>query len=477
MDYSISSIMDTFHLANKRGLINSDLIKTIGQELKDNGKDYDYFSEIRELNKKKKQAKKEKNEYEVEDINTEINKLQSNLDNKVLEYFENCLHKIETDSNFNIKIESRELSGKVIYTLEKRLDILVLMMLLNEDLRRCYKVYPTDRMAILRPLKYLLQDKQRNIILRLDIKSFFESISFDTLLNKFEDDQLLYNESLFLLNKINDSYRSVSENNTGIPRGIGCSPYLAEIFMKDIDNKIKEFEGVFFYQRYVDDIIILAHSNDDKYPGQLFEYVKEIMQEHGLDIHDPDEKDKTRIIDTRKDSISFDYLGYHIEKNGCNVEYTISDNKISLYEERISSAVSRFLTNIKQNKRKTLRYLLLELRMLTSNYNLVGNKSGIMSGIFYKYPLLTNTSQLEYLDTYLKSEINKITAEKIPEHIGDFGHIKFTKEECAKYIRRRCLKYSFVTGYKHLKRSRISSEDFKIYKHRLRYENKTDKDK
>ncbi|XP_067128377.1 uncharacterized protein [Centruroides vittatus] len=57
--------------------------------------------------------------------------------------------------------------------------------------------------------------------------------------------------------KYGDNFYSQTE---GIPMGTCIGPRLAEIVMIDIDRKIKDITGITFYNRYVDDCIILFDS-------------------------------------------------------------------------------------------------------------------------------------------------------------------------------------------------------------------------
>ena len=43
----------------------------------------------------------------------------------------------------------------------------------------------------------------------------------------------------------------------GVPRGIGISAYLSELFMRNVDNQIQELDDLIYYARYVDDIIAI----------------------------------------------------------------------------------------------------------------------------------------------------------------------------------------------------------------------------
>ncbi|XP_023218433.1 uncharacterized protein LOC111620682 isoform X1 [Centruroides sculpturatus] len=64
--------------------------------------------------------------------------------------------------------------------------------------------------------------------------------------------------------KYGDNFYSQTE---GIPMGTCIGPRLAEIFMIDIDKKITDIKGIIFYNRYVDDCIILFDSrktNEEK---------------------------------------------------------------------------------------------------------------------------------------------------------------------------------------------------------------------
>ena len=75
------------------------------------------------------------------------------------------------------------------------------------------------------------------------------------------DNQLLSPKSKTLIKSLLYSYNEITnqlglakEERRGIPRGAGISAYLAELFMREIDNKIKRANNVSYYARYVDDI-------------------------------------------------------------------------------------------------------------------------------------------------------------------------------------------------------------------------------
>ena len=63
------------------------------------------------------------------------------------------------------------------------------------------------------------------------------------------------NETKQLLEKI---FNKVQQPN-GLPRGLNISATLAELYMKDFDHNIVTTDGVFYYSRFVDDIIIFSY--------------------------------------------------------------------------------------------------------------------------------------------------------------------------------------------------------------------------
>ena len=157
--------------------------------------------------------------------------------------------------------------------------------------------------------------------------------------------------------------------------------------------------GVYYYQRYVDDMIILiCPENDYVHPKQYFERISNMVSKFGLKLHALGEQGKTKLIDTRKSEfLMFSYLGYSIRKSNGKVRFSLSYDKYLHYEELVHKAFIDFKYEIKNGKKGALTKLLHQLRLMTSNYHLVGNKHQVMSGIYFKYPFLTTITSLKSL--------------------------------------------------------------------------------
>ena len=75
---------------------------------------------------------------------------------------------------------------------------------------------------------------------------------------------------------------STSENND-------FSPALAEVYIREFDNKVKNINGLYFYKRYVDDIVLLVNPNMINI-DKCWKDIQNIAEEQSLTLHDDDDK-------------------------------------------------------------------------------------------------------------------------------------------------------------------------------------------
>lgn len=90
---------------------------------------------------------------------------------------------------------------------------------------------------------------------KADVKKFYPSIDHDLLKvvvrRKIKDPDVLW-----LLDEIIDSA-------PGVPIGNYISQYFANLYLAELDHRIKEVAGVRYYYRYADDIVVLGASKDE----------------------------------------------------------------------------------------------------------------------------------------------------------------------------------------------------------------------
>ncbi|GAA3620221.1 antiviral reverse transcriptase Drt3a [Flavivirga jejuensis] len=140
---------------------------------------------------------------------------------------------------------------------------------INDSIKRFYKVKQADRNLIVNQIIILLQEAVPMSIIKLDSKKFYESIDRKWILNKLKDDALLSTRAINIL----EDFFELSEFSlfTGLPRGIGISATLSELYLRDFDRKVNRLDGVYYYARYVDDIILFTTKN----PLEIIEEIKE----------------------------------------------------------------------------------------------------------------------------------------------------------------------------------------------------------
>jgi hypothetical protein len=260
-------------------------------------------------------------------------------------------------------------------------------------------------------------------------------------------------------------------NVDGLPRGMGLSSTLSELMMNDFDAYIRSINGVLFYCRFVDDIIILTTHNINK--SKLTELIKSSPLPQGLEFHATG-SEKTTYKQIRKTSEelekveTFDFLGYQFKVNSREaktgttlsvgrrlLDVEISDVKIEKIKKRIIKSFCVFLSS-KDSLNERLSILTKRLYFLSKNYPLINSSdnSQVLSGIFFNYKHISNPQKISEIDKFYQSLL--------------FGN----KSNLSKRIRRN-LSYkdryvlsniSFLDGFQEKKFCKFSYKDFKDIK-------------
>jgi hypothetical protein len=242
---------------------------------------------------------------------------------------------------------------------------------------------------------------------------------------------MLSYHSLFLLKKL---FSQPQFNNLiGLPRGICISATLSEIYMREIDNWLNREPGIYYYARFVDDIIIFAINKDiiDSVKVKL----KNKLNDKKLTIN----LQKTSILngnDIKKEK-PLEYLGYKFcvskNKKSKRVVISIADKKIAKFKTRI---ILSFLDYFKNNDFDLLKNRLV---LLSGNFHLRENDDGVFlnAGIYYSYSQINDYTAL--------SELNMFYRKIIYSKKGRFGNniVNSISEDQKRIL----LKYSFKFGF------------------------------
>ena len=307
------------------------------------------------------------------------------------------------------------------------------------NLRRLYKVKQANRHHILCQLREILGDGFPKYIIRTDITSFYESIPRKLLLRKLETDQLLTIASKRLIRRLLIEYGQLTETDIGLPRGIGVSAYLAELYMREFDRSVREYPGVVYYARYVDDIVVVFCPPPNQGTSGIRRIIATALKSLSLERN----RRKTCILDLRRHSQgTIEYLGYKfkIERKKA-VVLTMTQRKIDRYKKRIDLVFEAYNKESKRSEKKARIWLEKRIRFLTSNTRLVNNKKNVVSGVYFSNSLLTDLSDFQKLDEPLAARISVLQSDR---------------------LKRRLLSYSFRRGYEERKYYKFSARDLSM---------------
>lgn len=385
-----------------------------------------------------------------EELNTIKEKLKEKREGLLFEKL-NVISAYVTSPDFKLQIEvDTAISTKAVYKTTRILENILTLKQLQYNFRKLYKVKQSNRYAIISQLKKLLDDGFPKIILKTDIKEFYESIPHDKLLKKINDDDLLTNLSRKFIQQILNVYKTKAQTSMGVPREIGISPYLVELYMRDLDSRIKRLPNVMNFARYVDDIIVIFTPNIDCINRDYVQEVKEILFEEKLTMNE--ENEKTKVIDlsdkNKKQKYSIEYLGYKFisgyESNKhIPLTITISRRKKKRYASRLLKAFELYQNQSKGNEKRARKLLMKRIRFLMSNTRLVNNKRNVITGIYYTNSLISTLTELKALDRFFCFLIKKF---KLP----------------APLEKRIMLKNSFVRGFNQTCISRFNAAELNI---------------
>lgn len=341
--------------------------------------------------------------------------------------------------------ETFEFSLKQVseYYLTKDLPNKLILRKLNDNIKRLYKDEQANRRIIISQIKTLLSETCPFWVVKTDISSFYESIERERIISKFHDDSMLSYQSMFLINRIFKN--PILAEKKGIPRGLNISATMSEIYMRKFDRWIRSYDSVYYYARFVDDILVFSNSLKDSL--RLIESLNSHLNTlaEGLIINHK----KTELFDgntlenldiksgtTLQKSHKLDYLGYSFRIDNAtktrNLIVSIAKKKVAKIKTRI---IKTFLD---YSKNKDFDLLEKRMQFLTGNYSIRKNEEGntLRAGIYYNYLQVTNHSVFSELNQFLRKSIFSNS----PEFGAKIGLSRVQKNKISKYC--------FLAGFK-----------------------------
>lgn len=363
-------------------------------------------------------------------------------------------------SQLSFSIMKIKRNGKDCYTLKDFDQVLVSRNLAN-NVRAVLKK-AKSRNQISRQLVQHLKEGTRYRIYRLDIKSFFESVNHSTIKRALEESSIS-NQTELLINSIITNSHQI--NQCGLPRGLEFSPSLSELILRDFDEEMKNHSDVFFYSRYVDDVIFITTGFENT-KGFLKDVRNALPSELSLNYN------KQKIIyvgdRTKQNKVvaNFDYLGCHYSVRDTQtkgnksvfraVDVSLSKSRIKKIKTRLSKSLYVY------SKDGNFDILKKRIDFLTSNRLMKDKKSKriIATGIYYSNVNLTeNNDSLDELDSYLKKTVLGYASKRGASFSNNLSSQQ----------KRDLLKFSFVNGYRNNNYKKFSPNKLGEIKNAWRY--------
>jgi len=420
--FSAENFRKIFDIENRKGIyLEGDFypdIDVINKKIKD------INFEIRQLNRKG--LPKEKYIEQRKKLEEKKDELRIKKEEKLLEKL-NVVSSIVTTPGFKIDIEvDLKITEKPVYKTPYKLEHILALKQLQYNFRKLYKVKQANRYSIISQLKNLIDDGFPKTIIKTDIKEFYESIPHDKLLKKINNENMLTHLSIKFIQQILSKYKIEAHSKKGVPRGIGISPYLTELYMKDIDAKILHTPNVLYYARYVDDIIIIFMPSTDNVSRDYKNEIKKILSDEGLTMNEDEHKTSVIPLTDKTSPIShtIEYLGYkfqfgfenkEIDNNGRKkiivvrsaLKLSISSRKKERYAARLVKAFNLYQKQAIGNEKKARKLFVKRIKFLMSNTRLVNNKRNVITGIYYTNSLINTTADFKILDRFFIQQIRK----------------------------------------------------------------------
>ncbi len=135
---------------------------------------------------------------------------------------------------------------------------------------------------------------------KFDIRKYYPSVNLDRLMNQFTR-KIHDPDALWLIGQI------VYSHDQGLPIGNFTSQWFANLYLSDFDWWVRQNYGMRYYQRYIDDVVILH--NNKRTLHKMRNQIERVLSAHyGLKI-----KPTWQVF--RVDSRGVDFLGYRFYHN------------------------------------------------------------------------------------------------------------------------------------------------------------------
>ncbi|MFN3807497.1 antiviral reverse transcriptase Drt3a [Asticcacaulis sp.] len=308
----------------------------------------------------------------------------------------------------NLSLLESDLRGKKIYQ-TTTWPVELIFRKLVKNIHQRTGVRQNDRFEIVRSIRRLCEEGVSFRVYKADIKSFYETIDTSYVLKCLRDDFKTSPSNLKLLSSFFETLTGAAVR--GLPRGLAISACLSEYAMREFDKSLFDDRKVFYYARYVDDMIIFTDGTEDsaKFLDDLGKKLPPGLKWNRKKTKPKDFKDSyaEKSEDVFVDKFQFLGFEFNVHKNSGpkrqrvrKVIVDISPNKISKMKTKLILSAREFISNG--------NFVLLErrIKLLTGNYTFYDHsrRQFRRAGFYYSYGMIdaSISKALDEVDLFLK---------------------------------------------------------------------------
>lgn len=303
------------------------------------------------------------------------------------------------------------------YRTDAALDIAYPAKQAADAVKRAARIDASSRNSIIRALQETLDKKYLHAIYKVDVQEFFESVPHRTLLERLATYPELDSVTSQLIRCLLHEYESIKGSDIGLPRGVGLSSHLAELYLSGFDSKLKTHPGVLFYARYVDDIVMVLDS------GTHLAEVKDLVVSELSSLQLTLNRDKTFELITNDAGdyplgTQIEYLGYRFSRADGRLTTGLTAKRKGRRSARLQQALNAWLGTSPDatDPNDGHNGLLVDrVRYLAGNTKLLNSKSNVAIGLYFSNSALApGAAELIELDDILRAFLHD-HASKMPE--------------------------------------------------------------
>ena len=361
----------------------------------------------------------------LDNIRSVVRKLDYSLTEEEIDFWcGECKNAVQNGtydfSTFSREPYSQMGKKRIIYSFEKLSVENMLCHYLKRQLDRAFHIKYASRSKIINLLfNTLAATKNMNdfVIVRADFKSFFDSVRSKYVYEKYILPSLIKREDKQLLEKYVDIFNYCYA-------GLCLSNGMTEIICKDFDIVLKarlSESGVFFYERYVDDILVMFNNyiSEDKIKSIINEAIREVFGTCPVRLSNGPGKFSYISRRNISPSQSFTFLGYEFflilktsngkGKEAICFEYGITSKKRIKY----MNIIERAFIDYKSTGNEELfrqRLKIFSSRVVIARQILGSSFDWLTKGVVANYNELQHYSEYLNADTrdYLKNLFYKL---------------------------------------------------------------------